>query len=257
MFARGRGDAIGANVSDVNNAVRESFGEATDALMKAGKIKVVQSVKDLPGEHPADVRGMTDAKGNVYIVADNVSLKDVRGLVLHEVGVHAGMEKMLGKRLMDKVLVDLQALEASGNARVMEARRLIPEDTKPEHVNEELLAYLVQNAPELPLVQRIISAIKNFIYKITDGKLVNLSDRDMTQMAVAALKQQAFKVAKEAKPQKSIEDQVLADNPDIAVVDDNGQPMRAEMALEQADEAVKESNKKKPLFEIAANCALR
>ena len=439
-----RGDGKGSTVGDLENAVRQSFGEATDALLKAGKIKIVQSVKDLPVKHSeasGKIRGMTDEKGNVYLVADNVSPKDVRGLILHEVGVHAGMEKMLGKRIMDKVLTDLQQLEASGNARVLEARKLIPEDTKPEHMNEELLAYLVQNAPELPLVQRIISAIKNFIYKLTDGKLVNLTDRDMTQMAVAALKKHArdggeatgeakfagdktntpafkkwfgdskvvdengepltvyhgtssnfntfnidsertgefgpgayftdspkeaskyaptnsktgnagqsvipvylsikkpflikkdpsefwdkfwngsdaetIKNAKnagydgvifqrqerefvngkfvdtentvthyvvydqnqiksvfnrgtfdandprilyskeETKTPKAMEDQVLSDNPDISVVNDNGQPMRAEMALENADENIKESNKKKPLFEIAANCALR
>lgn len=181
-----------APVEDLTRAVRDSFDGEGARLLDEGGIKIVQSVDDLPplerGVHPDDVRGMFD--GSVaHIVADNVSPEDVHGVVLHEIGVHYGMQKMLGDELFQRTVAEVVARGEGGEGAFARALQAVPADTPIEHRAEEALAYLVEHAPENGLVQRVISAVKNFVYQATGGKFVRLSEADYRQLAVSALRQ--------------------------------------------------------------------
>jgi hypothetical protein len=182
-------------------ALETSFGGSTDALLKAGNIEVVARVADLPAHpdgipHPADVAAMTDADGRVYLVAENASPSMARGLLLHEVGVHVGLEPMLGRQGFEDVLAQVDRLLASSDEAAMSARRAVPEDTPAHLVREEALAYLVQHHPELPLVQRIIAAVRAWAYKNFQlaRDSMELTTADLQALAVASLRQ----VAREA-----------------------------------------------------------
>jgi hypothetical protein len=70
------------------------------------KVTIVQSVSDLD---PALVKrhkigasdqGFTDAKGHVTLIADNIDKGSELGIFLHEMGVHVGMEGLIGKANM-------------------------------------------------------------------------------------------------------------------------------------------------------------
>lgn len=179
-----------ASVEDAVAAVAESFGKSTQKLLEVGGIRIVNDIADLPGgPHPDDVRAATAPDGTVYIVSSRVSQDEVRGLVLHEVGEHVGMEQMLGKKLY----ADLQKQFAEGLARgdeaFLRAAARVPEDTLPEHVASERLAYLIENAPELPLVQRILAAIRAWAYKtfkFVQNK-IELTEDDIRALAVSSL----------------------------------------------------------------------
>jgi hypothetical protein len=174
----------------LTESIRQSFGRSTQALLDAGAIKIVATPADIPGgPHPADVKGATAPDGTVYIVAQNVSEAEARGMVLHEVGVHVGMERMLGTEVFGAVLSELDGAIARGESWAQAARAAVPADTPAGLVREEQLAYLVQNAPELPIVQRIIAAVRAWAYRTFEFARENmtLTEADFRAMAVSAL----------------------------------------------------------------------
>jgi hypothetical protein len=103
---------------------------------------------------------------------------------------------MLGTEAFVDVLKQMSVLIKQGDQIAMDARRAVPSSTKPEHVPEEILAYLVQHHPELPFVQRVIAAIRAWAYKNLDfaRSKMELTTADMQALATAALR----KVAREA-----------------------------------------------------------
>jgi len=187
-----RGESVGSTVEETTAALRDSFNGEGGKLIDSGAVKIVQTVDELPARadgqpHPADTKGMYDGK-QAYLVADNLGADEAQGVLLHEVGAHYGMEQMLGAGLYRKLVKEVQKRAAAGEAGFVDALRQVPDDTPEHQLADEILAYLVQNHKELPLVKRIMAAIKAFIYRVTNGSFGNLSPDDIGQMAVAALK---------------------------------------------------------------------
>ena len=181
----------------LTEALRLSFGKSTEALLEAGAVRIVATPADIPGgPHPADVKGATAPDGTVYIVAQNVSESEARGMMLHEVGTHVGMERMLGTEVFGSVLSELDGAIARGEAWAQAARASVPADTPVRLVREEQLAYLVQNSPELPIVQRIIAAVRAWAYRTFELARENmtLTEADFRAMAVSALHHAAREV---------------------------------------------------------------
>lgn len=195
-YARQTGDVVNAASDSVGltEALRLSFGKSTDALISAGGVKIVSTPDDLPArsdgaKHPGDVKGWAHPDGTAYIVASNVSEKQARGMLLHEVGVHIGMEQMLGADVFQSVLKELDDAIMRGEDWAQAARDRVPADTAVGLVREEQLAYLVENAPELPIVQRIIAAVRAWAYRTFEfaRERMTLGEADFRAMAVAAL----------------------------------------------------------------------
>lgn len=193
MFSRGQrsGESL---AEELTTAIRTAFGRDSDALMQSGQVEIVATPKDIPGgPHPADVKAATAPDGTVYVVAENVSPAEARGILLHEVGVHVGMERMLGREVFDSVLTELDDAIARGEEWAQAARAAVPADTPAGLVREEQLAYLVQNAPELPIVQRIIAAVRAWAYRTFEfaRERMTLGEADFRAMAVSALREAA------------------------------------------------------------------
>jgi len=188
-FSRATGPR--STVDDLTATFRAMFGRDADRLVQAGRIKFVESADELPaGPHPADVRGMYYG-GDSYIVAENTPMSAIRGLALHEIGIHAGFRDMLGDALYSDVLARIEA-KVGADPVFAEARALAEaRANKPEHVPEETLAYLIENAPELPLVRRVLAAIRQWLYRVTGGRFVDLTQADLQMMAVASLRRYA------------------------------------------------------------------
>lgn len=189
LYSRGiTGQAAAEHLTE---AIRLSFGKSTEALLAAGRIKLVGTVDEIPGgPHPRDVHGATDRLGNVYIVAENATEEGMKGLILHEVGVHAGMEKMLGPKLFDEILTDLDDALLRGEEWAIRARSYVPEKTPADMVREEQLAYLVQSAPDLPISKRIIAAVRAWFYRTFEfaRERMTLTEGDFQALAVSALR---------------------------------------------------------------------
>ncbi|KAG0194673.1 hypothetical protein DFQ28_007819 [Apophysomyces sp. BC1034] len=99
----------------------------------------------------------------VYMFRDRLTTeeaKDPTGLVMHEVGVHYGLERMVGTENFTKLL---KAIDESTDPRVIEAKARVPKDT-PERIKlEEALGYLAEKHPKLPAMNRIVSTIRNWL----------------------------------------------------------------------------------------------
>ena len=158
------------------------------ALVKSGKLTLHDSLDTFPGEnHPEGVQGLTTPEGEVHLLANKLTPESMPRVALHEMGVHVGMKGMVG----DKVWGDLtsQALTTKGDA-FEAARRSVPEDT-PEHLKgEETLAYLVENAPHLPIVKRTVAAIKNWA-RTTFGARLSITEADIHHLATKALRKES------------------------------------------------------------------
>lgn len=173
-------------VADVESEVRKSFGKHTKKIMESGKITVVKSASEIPNAKMGDdVVGAMTPDGRVYIVADNIDPSvNIQGLVLHEIGVHVGMRDMLGDVQFQRVLDDISA---SDNPRVKEAREQVPDNTPPDKIAEETLAYLVQNEPQSNFVRNVIGAVKAWLMRTFK---MNMSVDEFTarHLAVGALR---------------------------------------------------------------------
>lgn len=187
LFARG---AYLGTSKNLNELVTASFGKDTQKLLDAGQIVIVDKTTDIPfGPHPKDVKAATAPDGKVYMVAENISAGEVKGVVLHEIGVHVGMERMLGAETFNKVLSQLDSAIMRGEGWAQAARDNVPDGTLPQHIREEQLAYLVQNSPDLPLVQQIIAAVRAWVYKNFDiaRDFITLTEADFRALAVSSL----------------------------------------------------------------------
>lgn len=136
--------------------------------------------------------------GQIKLVADNISQvdDDVRGLLMHEIGVHALRLGRSDSEFRD-ILTDFEKLRDSGDTRVVAAFERVPVDTAPHLVSEEALGYFVEANPRLPLAARVTAWFKEQIVKIADRLPVvdqsrigewarSLSTDDLVYMACAA-----------------------------------------------------------------------
>ena len=138
----------------------------------------------LNGFHDRRARG---GKGKVFIISRNTAKGKVAGVILHELGVHYGLKKMLGQKLYDRVVENMHRMRKQGNLAVIDAYEDIPSDTDPSMVDEEAIAYLVarKGNQKMPLVKRIIAAIRQFMYRL--GVIKKLSVEDVVNLARASV----------------------------------------------------------------------
>ncbi len=144
------------------------------ALHDAGVVTELRTANDLGkvsnyhrqyGEAlPDDARAVyLPQDDRVYVFRDRLTAAEARdpsGLVMHEVGVHYGLERTVGTENYNRVLQDL---EKSTDPRVREAMRAVPSDT-PEHLRlEEALGYLVEKHPTLRVVKQFIASMRNWL----------------------------------------------------------------------------------------------
>lgn len=120
----------------------------------------------------------------VFNEAANLNARQKHALSLHEIGVHYGLERMVGTERFNELLAQIESLKGK-NAAVDRAYRSVPADTKPELVNEEALAYLVENRHLINPVKAILQAIKTWFKKLFKRDLS--FEEDVYQLAQAAL----------------------------------------------------------------------
>lgn len=140
--------------------------------------------------------------GRTHLVADLIDHSaDIRGLLLHELGVHA-LHLGRSDREFRQILGDFEKLRNMGDARVVAAFERVPADTQPLLVCEEALGYFVEANPRVPLSSRVLSWFKRQVGKIADCLSVidqtrlgqwarSLSPDDLVHMASSATRNAA------------------------------------------------------------------
>lgn len=236
-----QGETFSIPAGEIADRMTQEFGGDATSLLEAGRVKIVSSVEELNkatgGEHPEDVQAMYDpVSDSTYIVADNMEPNKVKGVVLHDVGVHAGMEEMLGQSLFNRLKAEVRSRADKGEGVFVEARDAVPKDTHPDNISEETLAYMVENNPDHPFVQRLLARVRAWAWRKFDLARNNmtLTDADISALAAASLRQYARKAARASTrggtPYYSQVNQTDSQKfkdwfGDSKVVDENGKPL--------------------------------
>ena len=146
-------------------------------------IQIVDDISDLPFRVSGlDIQGVYNRKTDkIYLVANRIPAGHAKGVFMHEVGVHYGLPRMLGKKEFVKVIKDLKR---SKDRRVLAAYKRVPKDTPPNRKDEEALAYLVENYPEMSIAKRIVAIVRNFLRKL--GLVKSYTPDDARFLAIEA-----------------------------------------------------------------------
>lgn len=194
-------------------------------LMDNGRLNLVARQSQLPpiaaippGQRVAG--WVHPETGAVYLIAENIAPGEIEGFLNHEVGVHqaqlglnqpkpqalrlahtlvrlVGAGQILGDNNFQAVLKQLQQLRARNVKSVVEAyakaeKAMGALNQNDALLDEEALAYLVQEQRNFPLVRRIMAAIRAFLYRA--GFKISLNENDLHALAVSATKNAAARM---------------------------------------------------------------
>lgn len=130
--------------------------------------KIVREAKRegvTPESLVAGSKGLHDGKQG-YLITDELRPNEVAGVLLHEIGVHHTMERILGKPVFDRLQKAVESFAARGDKDVLKAQKAVPADTPAEHKAHETLAYLSEQSANHTLVERMTDGTKLFLNRI-------------------------------------------------------------------------------------------
>ena len=139
------------------------------------------------------IKAVTFKTTNIVAInkAANLTPKQLHALKLHEVGIHYGLEKMIGTQAFKDLLGKLRDMKGKSSA-VDRAYASVPADTPTHLIDEEALAYMVENYHNSSLVKQILAAIRNWFLKTTGQALP--FEEDAYILATASLAVHSDKV---------------------------------------------------------------
>lgn len=176
-------------------------------------VKIVQSARDLkPAEYallrgadPDSISGISTG-GRIILIADNIVEGQELAVFLHEVGVHLGMEKLLGKANMEKLAAQVEAWAKAGTGLegsiAKEAVRRA-EKTTSDNKREELIAYFIDEAVKAGVnptalknqsnaltqwFRTLWAAAKVALRKISLGRFDQLTAQNLVDLAFGSAK---------------------------------------------------------------------
>lgn len=138
------------------------------------------------------IQGFVLPDGKAYIIPENIQQGNLWNVIRHEIGVHMG-QLMQGRPEFNRILKTLENLKKSDTKQgelVRKAFERVPKDTKPEHIAEEALAYLVESAPEIGIVRRFITMVKRLLVKMGVSPMI-FNQADYAALADAAIRKEA------------------------------------------------------------------
>ena len=199
--------STGATVSQARAQLVAALNErSVAALERSGKLILHREDPTRTG-----AAGYVDPQGAIHLIPSNMD-QDALAVALHE-AMHlarddrfsegnrallrlshaalklAGLKRFVDNPGFSNLAQQLNRMAAEGNKTAIEALDKARREA-PGNVDDEALAYLVQYADEkLPIVRRIIAAIRAALYRM--GVKVKLTPADVRALALSALKNQA------------------------------------------------------------------
>lgn len=178
-------------------------------------VNVVQSIDSLPAtvrasvlsevKNPAVVQGFVGEDGKVYLIADNIAKGKELAVFLHEVGVHLGMERLIGKANMQRLSSQIEQWAAKNDgikeSQIAKAALARAENSSSANKSEESIAYFIEEAVNAGIdpvaVQKIDSpiaqwmntlweAVKSAMKKLGLGRVDSLTAQDLVNIAYGA-----------------------------------------------------------------------
>jgi len=196
------GAAARERLDALRDAGRKAFGDSYEALEADGRVSFAREAGDMDPNWRAFSSGaqaVTTPDGGVVIFTRNTTPDQMEGILLHEVGVHSGMEHMVGARGFDSLLKRIDDLVDAGDGAALRARERAAnapssQGASPKVISHETLAYMVQYAPNQAVVKDLVSNVKAWVAKEFPGaiKRLGLKEPDFRQLAVMSLRREAI-----------------------------------------------------------------
>jgi GNAT superfamily N-acetyltransferase len=218
----GAGKSAGSTVDVLTARTREEWNGAGADLLRSGALKIVQRHAEVPIPGFADLpRGIAAVhlNGVTWVIADSTKPSRMRSLLLHEVGVHHGLESMIGRRRFNTLLKKVgqrveERLERMRKGEIdaddiwITAHRMA--DAYAAHADdvlEETIAYAVEIADmqlqifteqaDRTLVQSLLDGVRRWAAS-TLG-IGQITGRDLHTLAAASLRRTARLAARDAQ----------------------------------------------------------
>lgn len=176
--------------AELENNLRAKLGhKLVDGLQKRNVISLGAAPADVPRDAQGRFTGST-----VELYHDRLDADSAPGVLMHEVGMHYGMAKMLGEDRFAELLADVAKMRQRPEVAKAwaDVKRNYPDLTEGDkHFVSEVAAHLVESAPGQPIVRRIIDAPRAYLYR-QFGVNVGKTDPGLLRaLAVGALRKSA------------------------------------------------------------------
>jgi hypothetical protein len=175
--------------ASIIDAMKKVFGENVAKGIKSGLINIVPDVESLPKPLQRQLSPTARAAflgDKAYFIANRITREAAPQMLLHEIGAHYGLERMLGKNYKNIVtnLINNKDKDKQIKRAFEDTVQYYPDlkVNSPDFI-QEVIANLGERAPKNTLFQRIINLIRNFLTRLGYGwNTKNLSARDIANM---------------------------------------------------------------------------
>ena len=184
----------GETPESIETTFQKQYGKNVRLAKQRGLLNFLKDASELPPEI-GQVSPTTKAvyyKGKGYFITNRITKEDAPRMLLHEIGVHYGLEGMLGsanyKRIVKQIkqnhLTDKELKAAWDNT--LETYPELAENS--DNFMQEVIANIGETAPNNTIFRQIIGYIKQFLSKLGYGwdinKITADDIRDMVQHSV-------------------------------------------------------------------------
>jgi len=202
---------IAANRQTIKELFDNLVGkDKADELFDSGRVTIFKSAAQasavLGREIPAAAKGFVDSDGQIFFVTDNIRAGNEMGIFMHEVGVHVGINEILGDEGVEEIFSQITnwALTNEGKEGVVADRairnvsQLIKDkNVDEEFVKEEVVAYFIEemvnsgvepstNTEGGKLLKRIWDAFQNALRNFLGETNIEVTGQDIVDMAYGA-----------------------------------------------------------------------
>jgi len=196
LFAEGKAQGKNLTVDTAKAEIAKRIGQkAVDALERTKKVIFITK------EEQTDIIGYARASkdqgffkdGTVYLIPENINEGKAWGVLMHELGVHLGYNKIFGEKLAKEVFAAFVAnngkMTPLGKA-VSQAMRRVPYGTRADLINEEAVAYFTEEHAniDLPLHRKIIARMRLWAVKYFGVKPDVFVMDDYVALAASAMR---------------------------------------------------------------------
>jgi len=175
--------------ASIIDAMKKVFGDNVAKGIKSGLINIVPTADALPQALQRQLSPTARAAfvgDKAYFIADRITREAAPQMLLHEIGAHYGLERMLGKNYKNIVtnLINNKDKDKQIKQAFEETLQYYPDlDVNSPDFIQEVIANLGERAPKNTLFQRVMNIIRNFLTKLGYGwNTKNLSAKDIANM---------------------------------------------------------------------------
>ena len=181
----------GETASSIIQKLKDSFGKNIDLGIKRGFINVVNTAQEVPSYisiTPNTVAFIEPQTEQVFLIADRIYAEEAPSMLLHEVGAHYGLKRIMGEGNYNRIINSLKAKkdtdkdikEAFDYVNDLYANKYDPES---DAFVEEVIARIGEKAPKNTLYRQAINFIKNFFRNLGYGWNVdNITAKEIQDM---------------------------------------------------------------------------